>query len=149
MNNRLISERCWNEIVRKMPIPCVDTIVSKNGTFLMGWRIIKPYRNVWALLGGRIFRGESFIQTATRQCKLSGIIVHKPYFIGVYPVIFPSRHDVTVCMAAEWKSGNLKSTGELSRYRWFKINQINEIKHLGSNYRKMLMDWRKMIRKKY
>jgi ADP-ribose pyrophosphatase YjhB (NUDIX family) len=141
----LMSEHCWREVTRKMPIPCVDTIVWKKHTFLMGWRTIQPYKNVWALPGGRIVRGESFAETAIRQCRESGLRVDRPHFVGVYPVRFPSRHDITICMAAQWKSGNPIPTTELSRYAWFEVNRINNINTVGGNYKKMLRDWSKHL----
>jgi len=142
--SQLMSEHCWREVTRKMPIPCVDTIVWKKHTFLMGWRTIQPYRNVWALLGGRIARGESFAQTAIRQCRESGLGIGEPQFVGVYPVKFPSRHDIAICMKAEWKSGNPVPTTELSRYAWFEANEVDKIRPIGPNYRRMLRDWWRM-----
>ncbi len=142
--SRFMSEHSWREITRKMPIPCVDTIVWKKHLFLMGWRTILPYKNVWALLGGRIAYGESFAQTATRQCTESGLKIHKTKFVGVYPVKFPTRHDIAICMAAEWKHGNPKPTRELSRYEWFEPNKIDNIPHVGGNYKKMVKDcWKR------
>lgn len=141
-----MSERCWREATMKMPIPCVDTIVWKEHTFLMGLRTIQPYRNVWALLGGRIFRGESFAQTAIRQCKESGLRTYDPHFVGLYPVRLPSRHDITICMAAKWKSGDPVSTTELRRYAWFEANKIDKIHPIGANYKKMLKDWLTTVR---
>lgn len=83
-------------------------------------------------------RGESFVQTAIRQCRKSGFQIRTPHFIGVYPIKFPSRHDITACMVAEWKSGTPVPTNELSRYRWFDKGELSEIKPIGANYRKML-----------
>ena len=140
----LISEDCWREVTGKMPIPCVDTIVWTEHRFLMGWRTIQPYKNVWALPGGRITRGESFSQTAIRQCRESGLTIHKPYFVGVYPVRLLSRHDIAICMAAEWRSGNPTPTPELSRYAWFEADRLDRIKPIGANYKKMLRDWLKI-----
>jgi len=137
-----MSKRCWREVTRKMPIPCVDTVVRRKNKILMGWRTILPYRNAWALLGGRITRGESFAQTSIRQCWESGVAIRKPRFVGVYPVRFSSRHDIVVCMAAEWRSGEPTPTAELTRYRWFDIDNIDKIKPIGANYRKMLRDWK-------
>ena len=139
--SHLISTPCWHEVTRKMPIPCVDTIVWKKHAILLGWRTIRPYKNVWALLGGRITYGESFAQTATRQCMESGLKIHKPHFVGVYPVRFPTRQDITICMAAEWKSGDPTPTTELSHYEWFEPDRIGEIRRIGGNYKKMLQDW--------
>ena len=61
-----ITPRCWNELTKKMPIPCVDTIVHRNDRVLLGYRTIQPYRNVWALIGGRMHYGESFTDTSIR-----------------------------------------------------------------------------------
>ena len=138
-----VSEECWIEVTKKMPIPCVDTIVWKKNTFLMGWRAIKPYRHVWALIGGRMIRGETFVQTAVRQCRKSRLEIAAPRFVGVYPVKFPSRHDVTICLAARWKSGNPVVTTELSRYKWFETNKLVMTRSIGTNYKKMLIDWHK------
>ena len=138
---QMIGEHCWIEVTKKMPIPCVDAIVWRDQEFLVGWRTIPPYKNLWALPGGRMIRGESFAQTAIRHCRESGLRIHTPHFIGVYPVKFPSRHDITICMAAEWKSGTPTPTNELSRYRWFETRKLHHIRTIGANYQKMLRDW--------
>jgi len=90
-----------------------------------------------------MIRGESFEETAKRHCRKSGIVVDSPRFLGVYPVRFPSRHDITICMIARWKSGTPAATPELSRYRWFKHSEFRNIRPIGNNYRKMLRDWSK------
>jgi ADP-ribose pyrophosphatase YjhB (NUDIX family) len=141
----LMCQRCWREVTRKMPIPCVDTIVWNGNRFLMGWRKIPPYRNVWALLGGRISRGESFARTSICQCRESGVTIHEPHFLGTYPVIFSSRHDIVICMAAKWKSGDPSPTSELSRYEWFETDMIDKIKPIGANYKRMLQDWQTRV----
>ena len=138
---QMIGEDCWVEVTKKMPIPCVDVIVCRSQKFLMGWRIIPPYKNVWALPGGRMFRGESFIQTAMRQCAKSGLKIRNLRCIGLYPVRFPSRHDITACVVAQWESGTPVPTNEFSRYTWFGACEIREIRPIGANYRKMLQDW--------
>lgn len=137
-----IGERCWKELLEKIPIPCVDVIVHRGQEFLIGWRIIIPYKNVWALIGGRMLRGESFAETAIRHCLKSGLQIYNPRYIDVYPMKFPSRHDVTICMAGELKLGVPRPTKELTRYRWYNILEMDEINPIGGNYKKMLRDWR-------
>ena len=39
-------------------IPCVDIIAEKDVKLLLGFRSIRPHRNVWALPGGRIRKHE-------------------------------------------------------------------------------------------
>lgn len=136
-----IEERCWEELLEKMPIPCVDVIVHKDREFLMGWRSIPPYKNVWALIGGRILRGESLEAAASRHCMKSGLRVSELRQLGVYPVMFHSRHDITVCLAAKMTSGILKPTEEMTRYGWFRKNELDRISPVGRNYKTMLRHW--------
>ena len=139
---QMIRRDCWIEVTKKMPVPCVDTIVWRDQEFLAGWRTIPSYKNLWALLRERMARGESFAQTAIRQCRKSGLRIHTPHFIGVYPVKFPTRHDMTICMAAEWKSGTRTATNELSRCRWFETRKLHHIRTIGANCQKMLRNWK-------
>ena len=133
---------CWTEVLKKMPVPCVDVIVHSKGSVLMGWRSIPPYRNVWALIGGRIHFGETFEETAIRNCLNSSLHVSNLSSLGVFPVRFQTRHDITMCIAAELQSGVPKPTPEMARYRWFRKNEIGRIRPIGGNYKRMLQHWR-------
>ena len=140
-----ISESCWSQLVRRMPIPCVDTIVYKYDNVLLGWRTISPYRNVWALIGGRMRYGESFADTSIRNCQESGITIHQPRYVGLFPVKFPKgRHDLTICMAAKHRSGEPKPTHELSKYVWAGRSDLPKLRLIGANYLKMLRTWWKL-----
>ena len=82
--------RLWDEIIQKMPVPCVDLILQRpNDSILYGWRLISPYRNVWALVGGRMLRGENLLQSASRIAREYGLRVGRLYLNGVFPVNFP------------------------------------------------------------
>ena len=89
-----------------------------------------------------MFRGETFTETAIRHCQKSGIQISTPRYIGTFPVKFPTRHDITMCMVGEMKSGIPKPTKELTRYRWYEIHEIDEISPIGGNYKKMLRHWK-------
>ena len=68
-----IPEILWKSIVANMPIPCVDIIVhttfKRRTRVLLGYRKIYPYKDYWALPGGRIVKGESLHDTADRQMR--------------------------------------------------------------------------------
>jgi ADP-ribose pyrophosphatase YjhB (NUDIX family) len=136
-----IQDDCWRELLKKMPIPCVDVIVHRDQEFLMAWRSIPPYKNVWALIGGRILRGESFEAAAVRHCRETGLRISGVRQLGVYPVVFRSRHDITVCVTARIASGIPRPTKEMARYRWFKNSLLGRISPIGGNHRKMLRHW--------
>jgi ADP-ribose pyrophosphatase YjhB (NUDIX family) len=141
-----LPEREWKTIVRSMPIPCVDVIVEKDAKVLLGFRRIRPYRNVWALPGGRIRKHEYPLDTVERNLKEIGISAEPNRFIGVFPMKFQrdpeKRYDITLC--CRWRSGEPASTSELRRVRWFSPRRLPE--PTGRNYRRMIQaalarDW--------
>jgi len=127
-----------------MPVPCVDTIIHRHNQVLLGRRTILPYRNVWALIGGRMRHGETFPDTSIRNCLESGLTVKQPKYLGIFPVKFPKgRHDLTICMTAEYAKGGPQPTHELSKYIWTRKTDLNRIGPIGGNYLKMLKAWQR------
>ena len=123
-----------------MPIPCVDLVVEKDAKVLLGFRMIRPYRNVWALPGGRIRKHEYPQETAERNLREIGISAEPEGFIGVFPVKFPRdpdrRYDITLCYRYKWVRGDPMDTPELARPRWFPPKRLPP--RTGINYRKMI-----------
>jgi ADP-ribose pyrophosphatase YjhB (NUDIX family) len=123
-----------------MPIPCVDVIIDRDSKVLLGFRTIPPYRNVWALPGGRIHKHEHPRDTAERMLKEIGVSAVLKDFIGVFPVRFSrdpkGRYDITLCYSYRWKTGEPTSTPELVRLKWFPPHRLP--KRTGGNYRKMI-----------
>jgi ADP-ribose pyrophosphatase YjhB (NUDIX family) len=57
----------WKRIINVMPLPCIDVIFQREDqSILYGWRLLSPYNNVWALLGGRLLYRENLAQCAKR-----------------------------------------------------------------------------------
>lgn len=136
----LLPKSEWKEILRSMPIPCVDVVVDKDGKALLGFRRIRPYKNVWALPGGRIRKREYPQDAAERNLREIGISTEPDGFIGVFPVKFPrdpeKRYDITLCCRYRWRSGEPMDTTELARLRWFSPRGLPE--RTGTNYRRMI-----------
>ena len=142
--NLWLSERLWSQVKTSVPIACVDIILSDSrGAILLGWRVIHPYVNVWALPGGRIHLREDISAAARRNLTAQGIHADDFYLVGVFPISFPSRFDISICIAARHFSGKAKPDGtEFKRIGWFKRLP----RETGQNYRKMIARWRKMRR---
>src|SRR5208337_1003478 len=142
--NVWLSERLWSQVKASVPIACVDAIVSDSrGAILLGWRVIHPYVNVWALPGGRIHLREDISTAARRNLTAQGIHAEDFFLVGVFPISFPSRFDISICIAARHFSGKVKPDGtEFKRIGWFKSLP----RETGQNYRKMIVRWRKMRR---
>jgi ADP-ribose pyrophosphatase YjhB (NUDIX family) len=130
----------WKMILRSMPIPCVDIVVEKDAKVLLGFRTIRPYRNVWALPGGRIRKHEYPHDAVERNLDEIGISAEVERFIGVFPVKFPrdpdKRYDITLCYRCGWRSGEPTITSELRRLDWFPPASLP--KQTGKNYARMI-----------
>lgn len=129
----------WNQVKRYVSIPCVDVLLeNSSGEILLGWRRIPPYRNVWALPGGRVWKGEKLRAVSKRILAEYGLAARELYLVGVFPMKFPSRSDFPVCIAARHPSGQAVPDGmEFSSFSWTK--QLP--KGLGTNYRRMIAQW--------
>jgi len=143
---RWIPAKLWDEIIQKMPIPCVDLILQRpDNSILYGWRLISPYRNVWALVGGRMLRGENLLQSATRIAREYALRFGRLYLNGVFPVNFPNRADVAISLAARSISGEPQVDGyEFSEFRW----AMRPPRGLGGNYLRMVRNWSQAAKSK-
>jgi ADP-ribose pyrophosphatase YjhB (NUDIX family) len=142
-----IPDRLWRNILTSIPIVCIDLIVHHIGKagkrVLLGYRTIPPYDECWALPGGRVIKGESLCETADRQLKEIGLRSDGRYrLIGVYPVNFKHRSDISICLSTGISSREEPHpTEELSRFLWCQLGDLPE--RLGGNYRKMLADFKR------
>jgi len=134
-----VPDELWEQVKRHLPIPCVDVIVENaKGEFLLGWRCIPPYRNVWALPGGRLLRGEKLETAVSRILAEYSLVANDLVLVGVFPMRFPRRSDVPICVAARYRAGEPRPDGrEFSRFRWSRSLPAK----LGANYRRMITRW--------
>jgi ADP-ribose pyrophosphatase YjhB (NUDIX family) len=143
-----LSERRWKQVVQSMPIPCVDVIVQKRSKVLMGFRVISPYRNVWALPGGRILKHEYPEEAVRRVLYETGVSARIRNLVGVFPVMFPrhslKRYDITLCYRTEWITGEPKPSSELRRFKWVSPRKLPA--NTGANYRKMIARHIQLVR---
>jgi len=142
--DRWIPTALWSEITEKMPIACVDIIFQKpDRSILYGHRLIPPYRNVWALLGGRILYGENLFQSARRIANEYGLEFERLYLNGVFPITFQHRSDMVISLAARRLSGSPCVDGfEFSKFIWSKTPPNG----LGTNYLRMILNWRRAVK---
>jgi len=142
LDNNWIPDDLWAQVKRYMPIPCMDVIVEDSkGEMLLGWRQILPYRNVWALPGGRVGKGEPLQAASERILAEYGLSTRQLFLVGVFPIKFPSRSDLSVCLAAKHPTGKATPDGiEFSSFRWTRKLPTRT----GANYKQMIAQWNKM-----
>jgi len=88
-------------------------------------------------------RGENLRKAADRILREYGLRAGNLFLVGVFPVRFPTRADVTICLASNEPSGQPIADGyEFSSFRWMR----NVHSKTGLNYRKMIQKWRLLQR---
>ena len=89
-------------------------------------------------------KGEKLKVAAARILDEYGLSVGEMFLVGVFPVKFPSRADVSICIAGVNCKGDPKLDGkEFSSFYWRK----KVPKRIGENYRRMITRWRAMKKK--
>lgn len=86
-----IPEDIYVQIVRLMPIPCVDLLVEdEKGRILMIKRANEPAKGQWWFPGGRVQHMEMRVQAAKRKLKEEcGLDAFQIKEIGTYDLILP------------------------------------------------------------
>lgn len=59
----------YRKVLEHLAIPCVDVVVLHGKEFMLVKRKNEPEKNQWWFLGGRIFKGETLEEAATRKMR--------------------------------------------------------------------------------
>jgi hypothetical protein len=87
--------------------------------------------------------GEGLGTAANRILSLHGMSASHFYLVGVFPIKFPNRFDVSICLATGDFSGDPVPDGvEFKRIGWFR--KIPN--RTGKNYVRMIQKWRRVRR---
>jgi colanic acid biosynthesis protein WcaH len=124
-----IPEKEYKKILDLVPIPCIDAVVVHDGEFLMVKRTNEPLKGEWCFPGGRIFKGEMFVEAINRKLKeetgLTGKVVK---ILGPYETMFKEAplgvttgvHSVNVVVLMEVDDiSSLKVDDDHSSFGWF------------------------------
>ncbi len=84
-----IPDIAYKEILRNMPICCVDGLLRCRDGFFLFKRKYEPAKDQWWLFGGRLCKGESLKDAIIRKAKEElGIDIKVERQIGVYETVF-------------------------------------------------------------
>ncbi len=130
-----LPKHTFEMILKSMPIPCVDLVcVNNHRETLYGWRLIKPYKHVWAFPGGRILKGEAPLTAAKRHLAKYGIKFDMIKLNGVFNANFPSRSDISISFIVTGATRPKTFGKEFSRFVW----KQTPPRKLGGIYRRMI-----------
>lgn len=79
----------YTKILEVLPILCVDVVVQNtHGEYLLIKRINEPKKDQWWVIGGRVFKGETFEEAAVRKVKEEvGLQVKSVRPIGYFELV--------------------------------------------------------------
>jgi colanic acid biosynthesis protein WcaH len=102
--NHNIPEELYYQILRSLPIACVDVVIISNGGALLVKRKDPPAPGQWWVPGGRVIKGETLKETARRKAlEEVGLLCHVGPLIETSETIFPDGpcdipiHSVNSC----------------------------------------------------
>ena len=131
-----ISQTDYEQILKKMPIPCVDIAIVANGSVLLVRRTDPPAEGEWWVPGGRVRKGEMMRDTAIRKAQEEvGIACHVGPIVHTAETIFPdgpggiSVHSINSCFFMYPVGSDLdpKLDDHHAEFRW--VNHIPENLH--------------------
>jgi colanic acid biosynthesis protein WcaH len=99
-----IDDELYDQILRHMPIACVDVAIVHNGCVLLVRRGDAPAKGQWWVPGGRVVKGETMRDTARRKARDEvGLDCHVGPIIHTAETIFPDGprgipvHSINAC----------------------------------------------------
>jgi ADP-ribose pyrophosphatase YjhB (NUDIX family) len=119
-----IQEKTYKTIISQMPISTIEAIIinSKNDLLVMK-RNNPPVKGEWWFPGGRIRRGETFLQALARKVtEETALEVKVLGFVGVYERIFRERHDIAIVFLCRCEDEKVILNSEHSEYKFLNGN---------------------------
>lgn len=123
----LVPSEIYRQAVDQLPICCVDVLLVNRDTqsYLLIKRDNPPAKGVEWYPGGRLYKGESFFQCATRKVlEETNLHITPLEVLGVYSTVFPdsawgcSTHTINIAVFAEYVSGDPSVDALHADYTW-------------------------------
>lgn len=130
-SNDFIPQSLYNEILRNVPIICVDLIIFLHGNYLLTRRNNEPAKGQLWVPGGRLRKNEKSEDAALRIAKTEvglDCVIRKN--LGVYETIFSTGpenipvHTVNLCYFLHAKNNNVKLDKTSSEHLWVSSDRI-------------------------
>ena len=123
-----IEPKLYDKIKKSMPIPCVDLLVTHEGSLLLMLRNNEPAKDLWFTPGGRIFKNETLEEAVKRVLyEETGLQPTSITQISTMSHIWSEAHTVTTIFGVEVNTDKVKPDKQHRDYRW--INRIEDGLH--------------------
>jgi colanic acid biosynthesis protein WcaH len=143
MEIKLIPQALYNEILRNLPIVCVDIFIYFEGKYLLVRRKNEPCKgNLW-FAGGRLHKHEKLEDAAVRIAKNEvGLDCEVRRFMGVHETDFPTGpnnipvHTINLTYFLVAKNDKVKLDHDHSEYMW--VSQSNTPQELDAKLKEFV-----------
>ena len=118
----MIEENLYQQIREVLPTVCVDLLVTNDkNEYLLAKRKDKPAQGQWWFPGGRIYKGETWKDTALRkgreelgtELRIGNMISVEDYFADDAP-----WHTVNIVVHAMYDNDSINLDETHEKYRW-------------------------------
>jgi len=132
----MIPEKLYKDILKNIPIACVDVCIVYNGCILLVKRNTPPAKDQYWIPGGRVQKDELLITCAHRKAlEETGILCNVGPIIHTQETLFNDGphdipvHSINVCfLLYPIDAVNVKLDSYSSDYKW--VNKIeNKLHH--------------------
>lgn len=124
----MIPEPLYREILRVLPIICVDAIARRpDGRFLLVRRCNEPLKGDWWVVGGRILQGEKAVDAVLRKLKeeVGLTALSPPRFVGMYEDLFDRNafeampyHTLSLVYEVQVEDSGISLDEQSDAFRW-------------------------------
>lgn len=112
----------------KFPVLGVGAIVIKDNCILLVKRGHEPYKNQWAIPGGKVNWGETLQQAAEREIFEETSVVIKAkspcYAFEIMDSNKTQYHYVVIDLFADYISGHPNPSDDAKQAQWFKLDKL-------------------------
>ncbi len=127
-----LPKKTYQKIHALMPILCVDLVIVQNEKVLLCKRTNKPAQGKFWVPGGRIHKGESFIEAVHRKVtEETGLIAQKIKKLDVEETMFEDgpfdtpTHTVNIIFLVTTKKGEIKNDSQHDEWMWADLKTKN------------------------
>lgn len=119
-----IPQPIYDEIIKRMPIVCVDVAIVYNNTILLIKRRDEPMAGEWWLPGGRLYKGESLEACALRKAKEeTSLYCRIGPMLHYQSTIFEKVHSVNFCYLLTASDDSVRLDDTCLDYEWIAGNR--------------------------
>lgn len=126
-----LTDKEFSQIFSKVPRICVDIVIRNEKGVLLSLRAHDPYKGMWHIPGGTLYKDETFAIAAVRIAKRElGVAVIPKRCLGVMEFFQENRfntsiHSISIGFEVDLADDNFVLDGDTAEVKFFKQSPLN------------------------